>query len=68
MTIYTIQDKTNTFRLRDFDNKKGCSFANSASSALRFESRALAAQWMTEHMPDEVANNWLIVLEEHNGN
>lgn len=69
MKIYTIQDRTNTFRLAAYDDRDGCSFANGLKHALKFESRVLAAQWMTGHMPDKVANGYLIVLEEsNNGN
>lgn len=68
MKIYTIQDRTNTFWLRDYDDGKGCLLANGAVYALKFESRVMAAQWMTGHMPDEVANNWFIVSEEYDGN
>lgn len=68
MKFYTIQDRTNTFRLREHNNRKGCSLANDMAHALKFESRVLAAQWMTENMPDVVANNWLIVAEEYNEN
>nr|DAK70081.1 MAG TPA: hypothetical protein [Caudoviricetes sp.] len=68
MKIYTIQDRTNTFRLRDYDDRKGCLLANDTAHALKFESRVLAAQWMAENMPDVAANNWLIVAEEYNEN
>ena len=68
MKFYTIQDRTNTFRLREYDDRKGCSLANDTKHALKFESRVLAAQWMAENMPDAVANNWLIVVEEYNEN
>ena len=68
MKFYTIQDRTNTFQLREYDDRKGCSLANDTAHALKFESRVLAAQWMAGHMPDVVANNWLIVSEEYNGN
>lgn len=64
MTIYTIQDRNNTYRLRDYDDRKGCIFANNAEYALKFESRVMAAQWMTGHMPNEVANTYLIIKEE----
>ena len=68
MKFYTIQDRTNTFRLREYDDRKGCSLANDTTHALKFESRVLAAQWMAENMPDAVANNCLIVVEEYNEN
>lgn len=68
MKFYTIQDRTNTFRLREYDNRKGRLLANDTAHALKFESRVLAAQWMTKNMPDAVANNWLIVMEEYNEN
>lgn len=68
MKFYTIQDRTNTFRLREYNDRKGCSLANDTAHALKFESRVLAAQWMAENMPDAIANNWLIVSEEYNEN
>lgn len=68
MKIYTIQDKTNTFRLRDYDDRKGCLLASTTKYALKFTSRVMAAQWMSGHMPDKVANNWFIVLEGNNEN
>lgn len=66
MTIYTIQDRNNTYRLRDYDDKKGCVFTNDIMFARKFESRILAAEWMSFYMPDEVANKYLIVKEEEN--
>lgn len=68
MKFYTIQDRTNTFRLREYDDRKGCSLASDTTHALKFESRVLAAQWMAENMTDAVANNWLIAVEEYNEN
>lgn len=68
MKVYTLQDRTNTFRLRDYDDRKGCILTNDMTYALKFESRVMAAQWMTGNMPNEVANGWLIVSEEYDGN
>ena len=48
MKFYTIQDRTNTFRLREYNDRKGCSLANDTAHALKFESRVLAARWMAE--------------------
>ena len=44
MKFYTIQDRTNTFRLRKYDDKKGCSLTNDTAHTLKFKSRVLAAQ------------------------
>lgn len=64
MTIYTIQDRNNTYCLRDYDDRKGCVFTNDIIFALKFDSRVAAAEWMSFQMPDEVANKYLIVKEE----